>query len=84
MSTKTDQTDQLGHMRPWVEDQIAAGNYATEADAIQAGLVALAARQANIKNLQGLIQAGLDDVAAGRVHEYETPEAMIADIMSAK
>ena len=72
-------------MRPsWVEAQIAAGNYATEADATQAGLVALAAREAKIKNLRGLIQAGLDDVAAGRVYEYDTSEAMVADIMSAK
>jgi len=76
--------DPLGHMRPWVEAQIAAGAYATEADAIQAGLIALAEREAKINNLQGLIQAGLDDVEAGRVHEYDTPEDMIEDIMTAK
>lgn len=71
----------LGPMRPWVEAQVAAGRFATEADAVQAALANLAAQDAKVKNLQRLIQLGLDDVAAGRVHRYDDAQAMIDDII---
>ena len=74
-------TDFLGPMRPWVEAQIAAGRFATEADAVQAALTNLAAQDAKITNLQGLVQVGLDDVAAGRVHRYESRQEMVNDIL---
>ncbi len=67
-------------MGPWVEAQIAAGRFATEADAVQSALANLAAHDAKIANLRGLIEVGLDDVAAGRIHSYDSPTAMAADI----
>lgn len=77
----SDDTNLLGPMRPWVEAQIAAGRFATEADAVQAALTNLAAQDAKFKNLQRLIQVGLDDVAAGRVHRYESRQEMADDIL---
>ena len=74
-------TNLLGPMRPWVEAQIAAGRFASEADAVQSALANLAAHDAKITNLQRLIQVGLDDVAAGRVHRYDSEQAMVDDIM---
>ncbi|MEO1610372.1 MAG: type II toxin-antitoxin system ParD family antitoxin [Pseudomonadota bacterium] len=70
-----------GPMAAWVDAQIAAGRFATEDDAIQAGLVALADRDAKVQNLQWLIQEGLDAAEAGDVFDYESPEALTADIM---
>ena len=74
-------TNLLGSMRPWVEAQIAAGRFATEADAVEAALVNLAAHDAKIKNLQHMIQAGLDAVEAGDVHEYASAEEMVAEVI---
>ena len=71
----------LGPMRPWVEAQIAAGRFASEADAVQAALANLAAHDTQISNLQGLVQQGLNDVAAGRVHAYDDADAMVRDIL---
>ncbi len=72
----------LGPMRPWVEAQIAAGRFATESDAVQTALAALAAQDAKIQNLKRLVQTGLDDLAAGRVHRYESEQAMVDDILA--
>lgn len=71
----------LGPMRPWVEAQIAAGRFASEADAVQAALAALAAQDAKIENLRKLIKVGLDAAAAGDVREYEDAEALLADVI---
>ncbi len=69
-----------GPMAAWVDAQIAAGRFATEDDAIEAGLVALADRDQKIQNRQRLIQEGLDALEAGDVYEYDSPEALAADI----
>lgn len=79
-----DQMTLLGPMRPWVEAQVAAGRFASEADAVQAALANLAAHDARIKNLKSLIQVGLDDVAAGHLHTFDSAEAMVADILGDK
>ena len=76
-----DDANLLGPMRPWVEAQIATGRFATEADAVQSALANLAAHDVKIANLQGLIQVGIDDVAAGRVHRYASRQEMVDDIM---
>lgn len=75
------ETTMLGQMRPWVEAQIALGRFATEADAVQTALAALAAQDAKVENLKRLVQAGMDDLAAGRVHRYDSEQAMIDDIL---
>ncbi len=76
-----DVTGLLGPMRPWVEAQIAAGRFATEADAVQAALTNLAAQDARIANLQHLVQVGLDAVAAGDVRAYENADDLVADVL---
>ena len=76
-----DDTSLLGPMRPWVDAQIAAGRFASEADAVQVALANLVAKDAKVENLRHLVQVGLDDVAAGRVHRYESEQAMIDDIL---
>ena len=70
----------LGPMRGWVADQIAAGRFASAADAVQAALVTLAAHDASKANLQRLVQQGLADVAAGNVAEYESAEALAREL----
>lgn len=71
----------LGPMRGWVADQIAAGRFASEADAVQAALVTLAAHDARMANLQRLMGLGFADVAAGDVVEYDNPESFVRDIL---
>ena len=77
----SDDATLLGPMRPWVEAQIAAGRFATEADAVQAALTNLAAKDAKIKNLQRLVQVGLEAVASGDVREYDDAETLLADVL---
>jgi len=67
---------------PMADAQIAAGVYANEDEIIQAGMVALAEREAKISNCNALIQQGLDDVEAGRVVQYDTPEEATDAIMN--
>ena len=69
-------------MAAWADAQIAAGAYANEDEIIQAGMVALAEREAKISNRNALIQQGLDDVQAGRVVQYDTPEEATDAIMN--
>ena len=71
-----------GPMAAWADAQIAAGAYANEDEIIQAGMVALAEREAKISNRNALIQQGLDDVQAGRVVQYDTPEEATDAIMN--
>ena len=71
-------------MSVWVDNQIQAGRFADEDQAIEAGLIALAQRDAKISNLNSLIQQGLDDVQTGDVYKYANAEAAIKDIMDSK
>ncbi len=77
----TDTHSIFGPMQPWVAAQIASGRFASEAEVVQAALLALAERDAKVSNLRALVQQGLDDKAAGRVHDYADAEAMAVDIL---
>ncbi len=77
----TDTRKITGSMSDWVDSQIQAGRFADENQAIEAGWVALADRDAKISNLNSLIQQGLDDVEAGRTYEYANADEAINDIM---
>lgn len=70
-----------GAMRAWVDEQINTGRFADENEAIEAGLIALADRDARTSNLKALIQQGLDDVEEGRITAYTTPESLFDDIL---
>jgi len=72
----------LGRMRPWVRAQIANGRFASESEAVQVALANLAAHDARIADLKSLVQEGLDDVAAGRMHDYEDAQSMVDDVLN--
>ena len=71
-----------GPLAAWADAQIAAGIYANDDEIIRAGIVALAEKEAKVSNLKALIQQGLDDVEAGRVIQYDSPEDATAAIMN--
>ena len=68
--------------KEFVEQQVEAGLYDNAEEVVSAGLRALGEEERDLVNLKALIQEGLDDVAAGRVHEYESAEDMLKDIKS--
>ena len=61
----------------FVDAQVKAGVFKGANEVMAAGLRLLQEKQ---ENLRRLIQEGLDDVEAGRVHHYETAEEFLADI----
>jgi putative addiction module CopG family antidote len=56
-----------------IRQQIATGQYSSEDDVLRAALRALAFRRDEF----AAIQAGLDDVEAGRLHAFEEVDADI-------
>lgn len=67
------------HRREFIEEELAAGTYASEADIVDAALELLEHRK-KLQVLRSLIAEGDADVTAGRVHRYESAEAFLADI----
>ncbi len=65
--------------RAFIQEQVSAGRY-KDADSVAAGLRLLGSGEGKLAELQRLIQEGLDDVDAGRVHYYETGEGLLNDI----
>ncbi|MGK9050030.1 type II toxin-antitoxin system ParD family antitoxin [Neorhizobium petrolearium] len=63
--------------RAFIEEQVKDGRYTDVSEAVMAGIRLL---KRHNTSLQQLIQAGLDDVEAGRVHSYDTAEEFLADI----
>jgi len=63
--------------KAFIEEQVKAGNFTGADEVMAAGMRLLREKHENLRNL---IQEGLDDVAAGRVHEYETGEDFLSDI----
>jgi antitoxin ParD1/3/4 len=68
--------------KEFIEQQVEAGLYDSPADVVSAGLRALKSEELKLAELKAMIQEGLDDVAAGRVYEYESAEDMLRDIKS--
>ncbi len=63
--------------KAFIEEQVKAGVFKGADEVMAAGLRLLQEKQ---ESLHRLIQEGLDDVEAGRVHHYETAEEFLADI----
>ena len=63
--------------KAFIEEQVKDGRYESAEDAVTAGIRLLRKHNAS---LQALIQEGLDDIEAGRVHDYDTAEAFLSDI----
>ncbi|KQW31017.1 addiction module antitoxin [Rhizobium sp. Root274] len=62
----------------FVEEQMNSGLYESADAVVTAGLALL--RERDEATLRMLIQEGIDDVEAGRVHTYENAEAFLADM----
>ena len=63
--------------KAFIEAQVSSGRFKNTDEVISAALEAL--RQAD-ENIRKLIQEGLDDVEAGRVHRYDDEDEFLADI----
>lgn len=68
--------------KEFVEQQVEAGLYDNAEEVVSAGLRALGSEELDLAELKALIQEGMDDVAAGRVYEYQSAEDMLKDIKS--
>ncbi|RYC17789.1 type II toxin-antitoxin system ParD family antitoxin [Ciceribacter ferrooxidans] len=66
----------------FVEKQISSGLYDSAEEVVTAGLRLL--RERDEADLRMLIQEGVDDVEAGRVHTYESAEEFLADLQRAE
>lgn len=62
----------------FVEEQMNSGLYESADAVVTAGLALL--REQEEATLRVLIQEGIDDVEAGRVHTYENAEAFLDDM----
>lgn len=63
--------------KAFIEEQVKAGIYKDADEVVAAGLSRL---QKETEILKRLIQEGLDDVEAGRVHSYASAEELSNDI----
>ncbi|MBW9087782.1 type II toxin-antitoxin system ParD family antitoxin [Rhizobium wenxiniae] len=62
-------------------DKLVKAGFYKDANAIVAGALRLLQQKDDeFFELQRLIQEGIDDVEAGRVHRYESAEDMLSDI----
>jgi antitoxin ParD1/3/4 len=66
--------------KAFIEDRMKAGIYKSSDDVVAAALRLLRQKDDKFFELQRLMQEGLDDVAAGRVHRYASAEDMLKDI----
>lgn len=66
--------------RAFVQDLVDNRVYKNADEVVAAGLRLLGSEEGKFVELQRLIQEGLDDVAAGRVHIYGSGEEFLADI----
>ncbi len=64
----------------FVTGLVKAGFYKDVGSAVAGGLRLLQQKDEQFFTLQKLIQEGLDDVEAGRVHRYGSAEEMLKDI----
>jgi antitoxin ParD1/3/4 len=64
----------------FIEEQVAAGVYSDADAVIHASLQLLSSDEGKRAALQLLIQEGLDDADAGRVHRYASSEDFLSDI----
>lgn len=61
-----------------IQAQIATGHFASEDDLIRQALDALERRKSSLSNLQALVLEADDDIAAGRVGQFNLDQTMAA------
>ena len=66
--------------RKFIDEQVKAGVYRNADAVVHASLRLLNSDEGKKAELQRLIQEGLDDVEAGRVHHYDSEEDFLNDI----
>ena len=64
----------------FIEEQVAAGIYSDADAVIHASLQLLSSDEGKRAALQLLIQEGIDDAEAGRVHRYTSQDEFLSDI----
>lgn len=67
------------HRREFIEEELAAGTYADEAEIVDAALELLENGK-KLTALRAAIAEGDADIAAVRVHRYESAEDFLADV----
>ncbi|MDO9417547.1 type II toxin-antitoxin system ParD family antitoxin [Pararhizobium sp.] len=70
------------HFDAFIAEKVASGRFNNASEVVRAGLRLLERDEAKMVELRKLIQAGEDDIAAGRVFEYDSADALLADIKS--
>jgi antitoxin ParD1/3/4 len=64
-------TVELGALEAVVERLVKEGRYGSKSEVLRTGVRLVEEREAKLAELQALLQVGLDDIAAGRVHDAE-------------
>ena len=68
------------HQSDLVDDLVARGIYQNANEVLRKGLRLIgdrdATQKAKLKALREAAQVGIDDIEAGRYHEFDTPEAL--------
>ncbi|KQV43412.1 MULTISPECIES: type II toxin-antitoxin system ParD family antitoxin [unclassified Rhizobium] len=72
------------HFDAFITRQVETGRFNNASEVVRAGLRLLERDEVKLAELKRLIDEGLDDIAAGRVYEYESSEALLDDIINGK
>lgn len=64
-------TVELGALEAVVERLVKEGRYGSKSEVLRTGVRLVEEREAKLAELKALLQIGLDDIAAGRVHDAE-------------
>lgn len=64
-------TVELGALEAVVERLVKEGRYGSKSEVLRTGVRLVEEREAKLAELKALLQVGLDDIAAGRVHDAE-------------
>ena len=72
------------HFDAFITRQVETGRFNNASEVVRAGLRLLERDEVKLAELKRLIDEGLADIAAGRVYEYESGEALLDDIINGK
>ena len=66
--------------RAFIEAKLRTGVYKSAEDVLRAGLRSLEREEKEAEELRRLVGQGLEDVEAGRLHEYATASDLLQDV----
>lgn len=69
------------HFDAFIHEQVTRGRFNDASEVVRAGLSLLEKDEAKLAELKRLIKEAEEDIAAGRIYEYENAEALLQDIM---